>query len=341
MSDSKSQLINISTLTIIKIILILLGLWFIYLIRDVLAILFVSIILSILIDPLADWFEKRKIPRGIAVLVVYVILITILSLVIILLVPPIISQFQQLIERAPAYWQRITATWIGEFATKYDLERIEGSLKGMGTSLAHGIFTTLGGVFGGITALFLILVLTYYMVTQEDALKRMIKSFIPDHYLPYISQVSIKVKQKLVAWFKGQLTLCLAVGLFAYIGLLILGVDYALALGLIAGITEIIPYVGPFIGAAVAVFIAFGQSPLTALFVVILYVIIQQLENNFLVPKVMRKAVGLNPIISIVALIVGAKVGGVIGAVLAIPIASIISIFIQDFKERDSNLNSV
>ena len=341
MSDSKSQLINISTLTIIKVILILLSLWFVYLIRGVLAILFVSIILSVLIDPLADWFEKKKIPRGLAVLAVYVILITLLSLVVVLLVPPIVSQFQQLIERLPVYWQKITATQIGEFASQYDFKNLEESFKSIETSLARGVFATVGGVFGSVTALFLILVLTFYMVTQEEALKKTIKSFIPDQYLPYINQLSIRIQQKMTAWFKGQLILCFVVGFFAYIGLLILGVDYALALGLIAGITEIIPYVGPFIGGAVAVFIAFGDSPPKALMVVVLYLIIQQLENNLLVPRVMQKAVGLNPIVSIIALIIGAKLGGIVGALCAIPIASIISIFIQDFKERRSGSNSV
>lgn len=337
MSDSKSQLINISTITIIKVILILLSLWFIYLIRDVLIILFVSFILSILIDPLADWFEKRKIPRGLAVLTVYVILITILSLILILLVPPIVLQFQQLIERIPTYWEKITKTWVGEFAAKSDFKNLEESFNLMQSSLARGIFVTLGGVFGGVAALFLILVLTFYMVTQEDPIKKMIKSLIPAQYLPYVSQVATKIKQKMLAWFKGQLILCLVVGCLAYIGLLILRVDYALALGLIAGVTEIIPYIGPFIGAAAAVFIAFGESPFKALMVVILYIIIQQLENNLLVPKVMRKAVGLNPIVSVIALIVGAKLGGFVGVLLAIPLASIVSIFIQDFKEKRSS----
>ncbi len=336
MPESKPQLINVSTLTIIKIILILLALWFIYLIRDVLIILFLSFILAILIDPLADWFEKRKIPRGLAVLAVYVILITILSLILVLLVPPIILQFQQLIEKLPAYWEKIAKTWIGEFAVKGDFKNLQESFKSVGAGLTRGIFVTLGGVFGSVAALFLVLVLTFYMVTQEDPIKKMIKSLIPAHYLPYVNQVSIKIKQKMIAWFKGQLILCLVVGCLAYVGLLILGVDYALALGLIAGITEIIPYVGPFIGATVAVFIAFGASPLKALMVVILYIIIQQLENNLLVPKVMKKTVGLNPIISIIALIIGAKLAGVAGVLLAIPFASIVSIFIQDFKEKDS-----
>jgi predicted PurR-regulated permease PerM len=337
MLENKPQLINVSTLTIVKIILISLALWFIYLIRDVLAILFISVILSVLIDPLANWFGKRKIPRGLAVLTVYVILITVLSLALVLLIPPIVAQFQQLIERLPDYWQKITATQIGEFAAQYDFKNLEESFKSIGASLARGVYATAGGVFGGITALFLILVLTFYIVTQEESLKKTIKSFIPDQYLPYINQLSIKIQQKLIAWFKGQIILCLVVGFFVYIGLLILGVDYALALGLIAGLTEIIPYVGPFIGGATATFIAFGDSPLKALMVIILYVIIQQLESQLLVPRVMQKAVGLNPIVSIIILIIGAKLGGIVGALIAIPVASVISIFIQDFKEKSSN----
>jgi predicted PurR-regulated permease PerM len=141
------------------------------------------------------------------------------------------------------------------------------------------------------------------------------------------------------AWLKGQLILCIIVGLAIFIGLSILGVKYALVLGLIAGFLEIIPYVGPWTSAALAAFIALGQSPMLALFTLILFIVIQETNSNLLVPKIMQKAVGLNPIISILAIIIGAELAGFLGVLFAIPIASALSILLQDFfvnkKNRD------
>jgi len=133
------------------------------------------------------------------------------------------------------------------------------------------------------------------------------------------------------AWLRGQLILCFIIGLGVFIGLTVLGVEYALVLGLIAGLLEMIPYVGPWTAAALAIFIALGQAPALALIVLIYFVVLQQAENNLLVPKIMRKAVGLNPIISILAVITGAKLAGFIGVLFAIPVASALSILLQDF----------
>ena len=139
-----------------------------------------------------------------------------------------------------------------------------------------------------------------------------------------------RMQKKLGLWLRGQLILCLVIFILTYIGLLILGVKYALIIAVIAGLTEFIPYLGPVLGAIPAVFIAFTQSPTLALFTAILYIIIQQIENNFLVPKIMQKAVGLNPIVSIVAIMIGFSVGGVVGALLSIPVATAGTVLVED-----------
>jgi predicted PurR-regulated permease PerM len=173
------------------------------------------------------------------------------------------------------------------------------------------------------------------MVVEEKDLKGVARLLIPVRYQPYLFQVAGRMKEKMSAWLKGQLILCLIIGLAVFTGLSILGVKYALVLGLIAGFLEIIPYVGPWIAAIFAVFIALGQSPMLALFVLIMFAVIQWSENNLLVPKIMQKAVGLNPIISILAIITGAKIAGFLGVLFAIPIASALSIFLQDFFNKD------
>jgi predicted PurR-regulated permease PerM len=339
MPEQKPVTFNISTLTIVKIILTLLILYFAYLMWDILVLIIIALILAVLIDPLADLFEKRKIPRTLAVLVVYVILISLLGLIVVLIIPPITTQFQQLTDNIPNYWNRLKALGAEDLLAKYDSSALQKGFKSVEDNLAQGIFTGLGGIFGGVISFFLVMVLTFYMVVEKKELKNIARSLIPAHYQPYLSQVAGRMKEKMTAWFKGQLILCLIVGLAVFIGLSFLGVKYALVLGLIAGFLEIIPYVGPWTFAVLAVFIALGQSPTLALFTLIMFIAIQQTESNLLVPKVMQKAVGLNPIISILAVITGAKLAGFLGILFAIPIASALSILLQDFFRKGGENN--
>lgn len=331
MPEQKPVTFNISTLTIVKVILTLLILYFAYLMWDILVLLIIALILAVLIDPLADRFEKRKIPRTLAVLLVYVILISLVSLIVVLLIPPLTTQFRQLTDNIPNYWNHLKTLGADDLLTKYDLSSLQEGFRAIEGNLTKGIFTGLGGIFGGVVSFFLVLVLTFYMVVEEKELKNIARSLIPARYQPYLSQVAGRMKEKMTAWLKGQLILCLIVGLAVFIGLSILGVKYALVLGLIAGFLEIIPYVGPWASAALAIFIALGQSPMLALLTLILFIVVQQTENNLLVPKIMQKAVGLNPIISILAIITGAKLAGFLGVLFAIPIASALSILLQDF----------
>ncbi|MBI5071384.1 AI-2E family transporter [Candidatus Falkowbacteria bacterium] len=339
MPDQKPTTWNISTLAIVKIILTLLILYFAYLMWDILVLIIMAIILAVLIDPLADRFEKRKVPRTLAVLLVYIILISLIGLIVVLIVPPITTQFQQLTDNIPNYWDRLKALGAEDLLAKYDLSALQNSFKAIETSLTEGIFTGLGGIFGGVVSFFLVLVLTFYMVVEEKELKNVVRSLVPAHYQPYLSQLAGRMKEKMAAWLKGQLILCLIIGLAVFTGLSILGVKYALVLGLIAGFLEIIPYVGPWVAAALAIFIALGQSPMLALFTLILFVVVQWLENNLLVPKILQKAVGLNPIISILAIITGAKLAGFLGVLFAIPVASALSILLQDFFRNGGKPN--
>ncbi len=139
-----------------------------------------------------------------------------------------------------------------------------------------------------------------------------------------------KMSKKMGEWLRGQLILGLIVALAVYVGLTFLGVKYALVLALMAGVLEVIPYVGPIISLVPALFIGFAQSPVIGVLVVVLYVVIQQVENHILVPKVMQKVTGLNPIISILALLVGLKAGGLAGAILAIPLAMMGVVILED-----------
>lgn len=327
---------TIATGTILKIVGVILLLWFLYMVHDLIAIVFVALILSSVIDPLADWFEVRRIPRALAVVIVYVVLLSILGLTIGVLIPPLVQEVRDLASNFSYVWDRLVsgALLFREYSMQSGFSKnIEQGLTAVQTALTRavgGVFTTVVGVFGGLFSFVLILVITFYMVTQEDGLRKIFKVLIPGQYQPFTSAVLIKVQRKIVAWVKGQLVLSCVVGVLAYVGLSIVGVNYALVLGLFAGLVEFVPYAGPFLAGVVAVFFALSQSTTKALFTVLLFILIQQLENNLLVPKVMQRAVGLNPIVSILALATGAKLAGLPGALFAIPIATALDVIVRE-----------
>ena len=343
--NKKSVNINISTSTIIKIILIFLLLYFLYLIKDILAILFVSLILASAVDPWVDWMRNKKIPRSIAILFIYLVVLSVIGSVIYLIIPPIAKEIGEISVNFPQYLEKIISAFsaLKEYSSQHGvLNNIQDSLGSVSSNLqkaAGGVFSTISNIFGGIFSFFLILVITFYMVVEEGAIKKLVWSIAPEKHQPYIMQLINRMQKKIGLWLRGQLILSLVIFILTYTGLLILGVEYALVLALIAGLTEFVPYLGPILGAIPAVFLAFAQSPTLAVFVIVLFFVIQQVENNILVPKIMQKTVGLNPIVSISVLMIGFKIAGVVGAILAIPVATAISVFIKDLFENKANVD--
>ena len=337
--------INISSLTIVKIIIVAVLLYFFYLIKDILAILFVSLILASALDPMVDWMQQKKISRGISVLMLYFLLLSLIITVIVLIIPPINQEVSKLANNFPTYLDKIIygVHTIKEYSTKYGfLESIKASLSSFSANLqgtAGGVFSTVSGIFGSIFSFFLVLVITFYMLVEENAMKKIIWSVVPGEHQLYIMRLVNRMQVKIGLWLRGQLILNVTIAVMVYIGLWILGVEYALVLALIAGIAESVPYFGPTIGAIPAVFLAFTQRPMLAVFVAAMYYITQLVENNILAPKIMEKTVGLNPIVSIVALMIGYKIAGVVGAILSIPVATAVGVFLEDFfggqKEKE------
>lgn len=339
--NKKPVIINISAITILKIILILLAFYFFYLIKDILVILFVSLILASALDPWVDWMQKRKIPRGLGIILIYLVLFIIASSALYLIIPPIVSQVNELSVSFPYYLEKIISGFsaLKEYTSQHGiLNNIKDNLGTFSANLeraAGGIFSTISGIVGNIFSFFLVLVITFYMVVEENAMKKIVWSVAPGEYQPYIMQLVNRMQGKIGLWLRGQLILSLIIFILTFLGLAILGVNYALVLALIAGLTEFIPYLGPTLASIPAIFLAFTQSPMLALFVLALYYIIQLVENHIIVPKLMQKVVGLNPIISIVVLLVGFKVAGIVGAILAIPVATAASVFLKDlFKGK-------
>ncbi|MDD2785847.1 MAG: AI-2E family transporter [Patescibacteria group bacterium] len=332
------RMISISTSTIIKVILIALGLVLLWLVSDILAMIFVALFLAALIQPAADWGVKYKIPRGVMVLVVYFVLFGLTALVIALMVPTLVDQMTRLVNILGLKWGALqnVITSISEFAKTYslsstiapDFSTVQNQLGGA----FNGLFGVLASVFGGIAAFIIVLVMSFYLVAQERKALTVVRDFVPLKHQKFAMNLINDVQEKIGQWLRGQLLLSLIIGILYYIGLLIIGVDSPLVLAIFGGLTEFVPYLGPILGGVPIVFVAFVQSPTTGVFALILLVIIQQAENHLIVPKVMQKAVGLNPLVSIISMLVGAKLFGIMGALLAIPVATALSVIIKEVR---------
>lgn len=325
----------------LKIILVILLLVFLYLVRNIVAIVFFSIIIAAAVSPASDWFSKHKIPKVLGVLFIYLAGLSVLGLAFYLVVPTMISEMGDFANTFPAYLEKFTSSKniqqvfpslpnsvseiLGEAAS--NLKNILGQFR-------QDFFQTASAIFGGVFSFILIIVISFYLSVQEKGIEKFIRLASPLKYEKYILDVWQRAKKKLGGWLKAQLLLGILVGVLVFLGLTILNVKFALMLSVLAALLEILPIFGPVLAAIPAVIIAFLQKPILALAVLILYVIVQQFENHLIYPTVMRKATGVPPLIVILAILVGGKLGGIFGILLAVPLTVILMELLTDWAKK-------
>ncbi len=181
------------------------------------------------------------------------------------------------------------------------------------------------------------MVISFYLVVQDKGIKLFLSSVTPAEHRPYVISLAERIQTKLGRWLRGQLVVMMAVGLLVFIGLFFLKVDFALMLAVLAGLLEIVPYIGPFLAGTAAVALAFLQAPVLGVLVLALFLIVHQIEGYVLIPQVMKRAVGLNPLVIIISMIIGAKLYGILGVVVAVPLVAIASVFLGDIFLREEN----
>jgi len=329
--SSPKQIIEIGSSTILRTILFLLLLVFLYFIRNILAIAIFSIVIASAVEPIAIWFSDRKIPRVVGVLVTYIVAFIVITAAFSLVVPPLFSEFAMLASDIPTFIDNITEpTVFAEYFPSLP-SSIASILASVGQNLSIAIegfsgdfFQTISGIFGGALSLLIIIVLSFYLSVQANGIESFLRVVTPLNYEEYVLNVWKRSKRKIGLWMRGQILLGLLVGVMSFLGLTILQVEFALSLAILAGMFELIPIFGATLAAIPAVILAFLQAPVLGLLVLALYIIIQQIENNLVYPIVMRKAIGLHPALVILSIIIGAQMGGVAGVLLAVPIVVVI-----------------
>jgi len=323
---------DISTTSIIKIVLAILLVWFLYVIRDILVLFFIVLVIVASLAPLVNRMS-RYIPRVLAVIILTIIFFGVLVAIGFVIVPPIIIQLKTLAINLPIIISKLGPVYQ---SIQHSIGNYQEGLFNLSSQLgkiSSRLYSTTLGFVSGIVAVVTILVLAFYMLLEQDAIKNFLHQTVPGERKEKIFEITKKIGQKMGGWLRGQALLMLIVGVADSIALVSLGIPYALTLAVWGGITEVIPYIGPWLGLAPALIIAFTISPLKGLLILIAYVIIQQLESQFLVPKILGKAVGLSPVIIILALLIGAKLMGILGVIIAVPVAAAIAVLIQEWPE--------
>jgi predicted PurR-regulated permease PerM len=313
---------------------------FLWLVKDVVALLFLAIIVATAVSPIAGWFEKKGIPRALSVLFIYLFGVLIIGFAIYLLLPPLAIELGALASQLPTYYgnlaqffANVQETTSGMGAAQ-SLQQFLGDTADNLANITSGFFSSLLSVVGGLFAVIIIVALSFYLAITGDGVKKFLAAIAPKAYEEYVVQLWGRVEKKIGRWIRGQLLLGFIIGVITYIGLKLFGIPYALVLAVFAGILELLPFAGPIIAAVPAVILGFLQSPTLGIIMILFYALVQQLENNLIVPQVMRRAVGMHPVMVIVALLAGVKLGGLIGVLIAIPIAVVLIEFFEDLAGK-------
>lgn len=293
--------------------MLLLGMWLLYSIRSIMVLVFISFIVMTAVNPIVLLSKKTKIPLLPLLFLVYIGVIALLSIVIASLVPAVVDQSKSLATNIPGY-----------------ISSLENSLNvkldpSFGTSYLAGIPSNLlrfaAGAFSNILNILMIFFITYYLIIERPHLHRyMTKLFSDGNAEKKAEAMVLAVEKQVGGWVRGELFLMLIIGLMTYFGLLLLGIPYALPLAVLAGTLELVPNLGPIFAAIPAILIGLTISPVVGLGATILSVLIQQLENNLIVPRIMQSATGTKPLVTILVLLTGYTLGGALGAVLSMPL---------------------
>lgn len=304
--------------------------WILLQIRDILLSVFLSYIISSSILPFVNFLRKRHVPKLPAVIIPFVTMLGAIILLIVPLFPFVISQIQSLIAGFPTYLKEAIHT----LGLSVDSSQIQSYLINEARNISRNAFSVTTQVFGGIFSFMMIFIVSFYLLLYYDELKKLFSRLFHPEKRPYVLATIDKTNEKLGAWLRGQVILCFFIGLISWISLTALGIPNALPLALLSGLLEVVPTLGPILSAIPAVIVALTISPTMAISVIIAYIIIQLVENNFLVPKIMERAVGLNPIVVILGVLIGANLIGVSGALLAIPLITFIIVIIKSLENN-------
>lgn len=324
------------------LITVTLGFWLIYRFNQVIFILFVAIVIGTVIRPAVAWLHQRGLPQTVGVILVYLLLFLLLTGFLLLLFPLISDQSRTVAAAIPDYYQNLRQ-WVIQ-SPNQSLASLSGFLPASLPKLSpvqqtgQEMMASAGQIVGYVTLLakviftaLIILVLAFYWTLDGPRIIQAYLLVVPQNRRESLRDLIAAMESKVGFYVVGQASLCLVIGIMALVAYLLIGLPNALVLALIAGVMEAVPMVGPLLGAVPAALVALSIAPGKLVLVIVATIVIQQLENSLLVPRIMRKAVGVNPFVTLLALFAFSTLFGLAGALMAIPIAAIIQLALNHF----------
>ncbi len=303
-----------------------------FLAKEVLVIIFLAIVISSALDSPVSYLERKRIPRVLGTLLIFITALAILSFLLYAIIPVAISEFQILLTHV----SNLEIPVFGSLDISYfnEINKYLGNFANTLFSGGASLLNIIVSVFGSIAFVVATTVLSFYLTINREGVEIFLKAILPLTHENYVMEIYRRARNKLGLWFQGQLLLMLIVGLVVFFGLLILGVKYSLILGVLAGVLEIVPMAGPIFAGVIAFLAAVSESWILGIYVIILFFGIQQLENHFLAPIIMKKTIGISPVVVVIALLAGSQIAGFVGIILAVPTAVVIQEIIADWERR-------
>lgn len=346
MDEPGSRIISISFMSWAKLALVAILTYLLFRTTSIILVVLTAITISTAIEPLIRWAKHRGVPRLLSVITVYAGAALLLSVFFYFLFLPLVDEIQGFVKTLSIYSSAATQGGVlsdlfinqhvfGGIQTPIIMERISSSLNSLSAFLSQGLFSTASSVFGGVLSLLLVVVISFYLAVQDDGVGKFLRVIMPLRYERYVLGLWRRSQTKIGLWLQGQLILGLVVAVLVYIGLMIVGVPNALLFAALTGLFELIPIFGPILSAIPAIFTAYGEIGATsALIVAALYLFVQQLENHVFYPMVVKKVVGVPPLVSIIALFVGGELAGFLGIVISVPAAIVIMEIMDDLEQH-------
>lgn len=313
--------------------LILIGI--IYVAFDIWVAVILAIVISSALDPTVSWLEGKKIPRVVGSILIFIILVLILALILYAILPVALTEFSSLLKSIGKVG--IPALGLQE-ATKL-INVINQGLKEVIDVLSSGsvsFVNLVSRVVGGVSLLASVFILSFYLTIDRAGVEKFLIAVLPSGYESGILDVYFKTRKKIGKWLYGQLFLSASIGLAAFIGLWIIGVKYSLVLGILTGLLEIVPYVGPIVSGAIALLLAYSQSSSAVVYVFLLYILLHYVESWFLAPMFMKMTTSLHPAAIVISLLVGARLFGFVGLILAVPLTVMVQELIESWAAEKS-----
>ncbi|MFH1820803.1 MAG: AI-2E family transporter [Candidatus Nealsonbacteria bacterium] len=332
---NQSRILDISWESILKLVVSFFTIYILYLVRDVLIWVVFGLIISVLFNPAIDFLQKKHLPRLLATVLIYVSVFGVIGFSIYAVTPVFITEIQQFTQFFPEYFERISIPLQGLGIEAFEnLESFTKTFEKEMGSVSNNIFSAAGAIFGGIFSTITIFSIALFLSFEEKGIDRVIAILAPKRHEALVLSLWQRSQKKVSGWFGARILTALFVGLTTFLTCYVLNIEYSVSFGLLAGVFDLIPLIGPVIAGAVIIVLIAADSWTKAMFFLIAFVIIQQIEGNILTPVLTRKFIGLPPALVLISLMVGAKLWGLMGALLAIPIAGILFEFLKDYLKK-------